>query len=253
MQYMSLGLICAQTAFKEGFEVKWSQMEAYEIIPSILQRLIWIPMRLLLTVFCSLEIEGIENIKKIKSNMIIASNHSSELDPLIIAASLPFFSRHFPLFFISREKEFYKNIGWKKIIYGGTFFKIWGAHQAYVGLKDYEQALRYHIKIIKSGKTVSIFPSGKRVLEGETVKARGGVSFLAKATKLPIMPILIQGAERISARDFFSAKRKIRVVFGKPIYAKDIFKNPESIVINDVQNDFEVASNVVMKKIAQLA
>src|SRR5712692_8791791 len=107
-------------------------MEIYEIIPSILQRLIWIPIRLLLAVFCSLEIKGIENIKDIKSNVIIASNHSSELDSVIIAASLPFFSRHLPLFFTSREKEFYKDMGWEKIIYGGTFFKMWGTHRAYV-------------------------------------------------------------------------------------------------------------------------
>jgi len=225
----------------------------YEIIPSVLQRIIWVPIRILLTVFCSLEIKGIENLKGIRSNVIIASNHASELDPVIIAGCLPFFSRHLPLFFTSREKEFYKNMGWKKIIYGGTFFKMWGAHQAYVGLKNYEQALRNQLKIIQGGKTVSIFPSGKRVLKGETIKAKGGVSYLARATQLPIMPILIQGAGRITTREFFLRKRKITVIFGEPIYAKDIFKNSEPIIMNDIRNDYETASDVVMEKIAQLA
>lgn len=228
-------------------------MKNYEIMPSILQRFIWIPTRLLFTIFCSLEIKGIENIESTQGNVILASNHISELDPVIIASSLPFFSRHLPLFFTSREKEFYKNKGWKKIIYGGIFFKMWGAHQAYVGLNDYEQALRHHLKIMRGGKTVSIFPSGKRVLKGETMQVKGGVSFLAQATQLPIIPILIQGAEHISIQDFFSGKRKIKITFGKPIYAKDIFKNPESITMNNLQNDYETASAIVMEKILQLS
>ena len=227
-------------------------MKSYEIMPSILQHFIWLPTRFLLTIFCSLEIKNIENIENIQSNVILASNHISELDPVIIAGSLPFFSKHLPLFFTSREKEFYKNMGWKKTIYGGKFFKMWGSYQVYVGLENYEQALRHHLKIINGGKTISIFPSGKRVLQGEPLTAKGGVSFLAQNTQLPIIPVLIQGAENISAKDFFSRKRKIRVIFGQPIYAKDIFKNPESIIMNDQQNDYETASAIVMEKIMQL-
>lgn len=219
-------------------------MKNYEIIPSILQRIVWMPIRLLFTVFCSLEIKGMENLKRVQSNVILASNHISELDPIIIASSLPFFSRHLPLFFTSREKEFYKNKGWKKYIYGGIFFKMWGAYPAYPGLNDYSQALRHHLEIMQDGNTVSIFPSGKRVFRGEAIEAKGGASFLTQATRLPIIPVLIQGAEHISMGEFFLRKRKIKIVFGKPLYAKDIFKNPGS---------YEAASAVIMEKILQLS
>ena len=46
-------------------------------------------------------------------------------------------------------------------MYGGTFFRMMGAYQAYVGLKNYDQALRHHLEAIKDGYTVCIFPMGK--------------------------------------------------------------------------------------------
>src|SRR3989344_3555052 len=165
-------------------------METYEIMPNVLQRLAWGPLRASMSFFCSLKIRGLENVKNIKGNMIIASNHSSELDPLLIVACLPFFSRHLPLFFTSREKDFYASMGWKRIIYGGTFFRMMGAYRAYVGLKNYELALRHHLKFIGEGKNVCIFPSGKRNLNGEMPKAKGGVSFLVRETQLPVIPVL---------------------------------------------------------------
>jgi len=228
-------------------------MELSELVPSVLQRFLWVPVRVLLTIFCSFEIRGREHVTDGECNVIIASNHSSELDPIIIAASLPFFSRHLPLFFTSREKAFYKNMGWKKMIYGGRFFNMWGAHQAYAGLKNYEQALPHHLRLLRRGNTLSIFPTGRRVLAGENVGARGGVSFLTHATKLPIVPALIQGAERMSLGDFLLRKRTITITFGTPLFANDIFKNPESIIRNEVRNDYETAADTVMKKITQLA
>ena len=232
--------------------IRYAQAYAKALPPTILQRLAWVPTRFLLVFFCSLEISGLENLHKVNSNIIIASNHVSELDPLVITASLPFFSRHLPLFFTSREKEFYKNKGWKKYIYGGTLFKLLGSYRAYVGLRNYEKALRHQLEIARIGKSISIFPSGKRVMRGEVIAPKGGVSYLAQATRIPIMPIHIQGAERITLREFLLRKRKIKVVFGQPLYAKDIFRKSTAIMVSDHRNDYEAASAIVMKNIAQL-
>ncbi|MGH2506206.1 MAG: hypothetical protein ACRDHZ_02100, partial [Ktedonobacteraceae bacterium] len=56
------------------------KMPIYEVIPGILQRFAWVPARLLLGYFCHLEIKGPENLTSLNTNVIIASNHSSELD-----------------------------------------------------------------------------------------------------------------------------------------------------------------------------
>jgi 1-acyl-sn-glycerol-3-phosphate acyltransferase len=205
-----------------------------------------------MNIFCSLKIKGVENIEGLMGNVIIASNHTCELDPLLIVACLPFFSHHLPLIFVSREKSFYKK-NWRTFMYGGTFFRMMGAYQAYVGLKNYDQALRHHLEAIKDGYTVCIFPMGKIYLSHEQAKAKGGASFLAQKTSLPIIPVLIQGIEQLTFSDFLKGKRKLTVTFGRPLYAKDIFKDTNAIVNHDNRNDYEDAATVLMEKISQLA
>jgi 1-acyl-sn-glycerol-3-phosphate acyltransferase len=224
-----------------------------ELIPELSERLTWLPTRLLFNLCGSLELRGFENIEKIGTNAIIASNHSNEADPIIITACMPFFSSHLPLFFVSREKKFYGDMGWKKIIYGGTLFKMWGAYQVYEGLRDYKKSLRNHITLLRHGRNVLIFPTGKRNIQGEHPKGKGGVSFLALETGLPIVPVLIEGVERMTFRDLIFGKRKIRVTFGKPLYAQDIFKDAEHATITDERNDYEDASTVILDKIADLS
>jgi len=193
------------------------------VVPSFFQHLSWGPLRTAMKLFCAFEIRGIENVDKLKGSVIIASNHISELDPLLISACFPFFSRHLPLFYVSREKDFYKN-RWKSSMYGGTFFRLMGAYPAYVGLKNYHQALRHHLTLIQQGKDIVIFPMGKKYLQKDPSKAKGGVAFLAQETKSQIVPVLIQGIENFSFAAFLSRKRKLIITFGKPLNSEEIFR-----------------------------
>lgn len=229
-------------------------MKTYQILPNILQRLVWAPLRLSLSLFCSLKIEGIENVRTLRGNAIVASNHLSELDPLLLVACLPFFSRHLPLFFVSREKTYYGNRNiWKRLLYGGTFFTMMGAYPAYSGLHNYRLALRHHLAIIADGKSVCIFPTGTRNPDHKTLAAKGGVTHLAVETGLPILPVLIQGVEHLTLRSFLSGKRNITVTFGKPLYAKDIGADAEEMIFTENRNDYETAAAVLMDEIATLA
>lgn len=227
------------------------------ILPELFQRLIWGPLRFIMIIFCSLQVKGTHNLKNLKGNMIIASNHQSELDPLLIVACLPFFTRHFPIIYVTREKSFFmgKNWGkWKQILYGGTFFRMIGAYPTYVGLKNYKLALKHHLETLKIGNSVGIFPTGKRVKnKEEIVKAKGGVSFLAQQSRAPIVPVLIQGLENLNLKNVFSRKMKLTVTFGNTLYLKDIIQNPDQMIINDTRNDYEIAAAQVWKYIEQLA
>ena len=226
-------------------------MKTYKIITSVLQRLSWVPTRLIFNFFCNFKVAGIKNIRT-KKNVIFACNHMGDLDPILIAAAIPFFSRHLPLFYTSREKDFYKKkCRFKRIIYGGKLFKTFGAYPVHVGLRNYEQALKTHHKILEDKGSVCIFPEGKKNLGDKTIKAKGGVSFLAHKSQLPIIPVLIQDAHLLTTNDFICRKRKIKVTFGKPLYIKDIFKNKE-IILNDSQNDYEIIASIIMEKIIHL-
>jgi len=232
-------------------------MKRYPVVmPSFFQYLSWGPLRASMKLFCSFEVRGIENINGLKGGIIIASNHISELDPLLISACLPLFSKHFPLYYVSREKDFYEN-GWRSFLYGGTFFRMMGAYPAYVGLKNYHHALRHHLNLIRQGRGVVIFPTGettrKKYLQNELVKAKGGVAFLARETQSLVVPVLIQGIEDFSFAAFLGGKRKLIITFGAPLRQKDIFQDIDHVIIDENRNDYEKAAAVLMKKIIQLA
>jgi 1-acyl-sn-glycerol-3-phosphate acyltransferase len=218
-------------------------MKIYFIPPLILQKTIWIPTRFLLHFFGRLSINGLENLENIKGPIIFASNHLSETDVFMIPASLPFFSRFSPIFYVSREKSFYSNSGWRQIFYGGTFFKAWGAYSVSVGLRDYAKSLANHIKIIEDGGSVNIFPEGKRTPDGAIKEARGGVAYLSYATRAAIVPVRIEGNFRLSLKDFIIRKRRFAVFFGKPIYTMN---DPNTSLAD---NDFKMLANYIMERV----
>lgn len=98
----------------------------FYIPPLILQTIVWPLTWFLFHFFGHLSVRGLSNLKDLDRGVIFASNHSNELEPVLLPASLPFLSRLMPMFYTSREHKFYTDFGWRKYIYGGTFFKLWG-------------------------------------------------------------------------------------------------------------------------------
>lgn len=200
----------------------------FYISPLILQKAIWHATRAVLFFFCHFEVHGLENLpfsNKLrpyfiaKSGVIFAANHSSELDPIVVPAALPFFSPLLPVFYVSRPREFYKTSGWRQIFYGGFFFKMWGSHAAVAGFNDYEKSLATHLAILEKGGSVLIFPEGRKTRDGNIqTEAHGGVAYLAHRTGCPIVPLRIFGDFNMTTRDFFMRRRRISVVFGTPIF-----------------------------------
>ncbi|MBU4479958.1 1-acyl-sn-glycerol-3-phosphate acyltransferase [Patescibacteria group bacterium] len=232
----------------------------YYIPPLILQTFIWIPTRIILNVIYCYSVDGLENLKELKckklkmneqkfdslktnrqGGIIFAVNHSSELDPVMIPASLPFLSHLMPMFYVSREQKFYENSGWRQRIYGGRFFNSWGAYNAYTGLKNYDLALKHHINILNNGRSVCIFPEGHKTKDGSIGEGKSGVCFLSQKTDSPIVPVKIEGLYKPLAKKDKLGRTKLKVVFGKPIYPKEV-----SI------EDFKKNTEEVMNKIREL-
>ncbi len=247
-------------------------MKFFYITPLILQKLIWLQIRLILWFFIGLEVRGLKNLKKIKGNAIFATNHSSEIDPILVPASLPFFSRFSPIFFVTLLQNEYKNSGWRQAFYGKTFFKLWGGHPAYLGLKNYEKSLVHHIELLKDGKNLCVFPEGGIAREsssagvstssssnnGALQPARGGIGYLAETTGKPIIPVAITGVYNMSNSDFFLRRRKVVVNFGKPIYKEELDESSggqREIIHRNVYsqgNIYKKEAEYVMTKIGEI-
>ncbi len=221
------------------------------IVPWILQTCIWIPTRFFLWFFGGLKVEGLENLRALPRGVIFAVNHTSELDPIVIPAALPFLCRLMPMFYTSREKEFYKNSGWRQIFYGGLFFKVWGAYPVVVGVHNYEKSLSCHLDLLRRGASLVIFPEGRRSRDGRLQEAKGGVAYLASRTAKPIVPVGIVGNFGLHPRDFFLRKARIRVIFGTPLSAAGILGTKPPAVVHGQDPYFEAAQRI-MQSIAAL-
>ncbi len=217
-------------------------MKKLPLLPLITQKLIWLPTRVLLNVFGKLQIFGLQELSKIQGNVIFAMNHSSEVDPFIVPASLPFFSRFSPVFYATREKEFYDRSGWRKHLFGGRFINAFGGYGVIAGLHDYEKSLSKHLELARNGGSFCYFPEGRITDNGKVLPAKGGIAYMTHKTDIKVIPVTLSGAFGMSVSDFFMRRRTLKVFFGEP------FEFDFAEVQNDI-HAYKKCADLLMSKI----
>ncbi|MCX6701696.1 MAG: lysophospholipid acyltransferase family protein [Candidatus Zambryskibacteria bacterium] len=221
----------------------------YYYIPLILQNLFFVTFFPLYKFFLKLEIKGQENLKDIKRPIILAPNHTSELDPTIIPLIFSPLSFLLPIYSVIYPIEKYKtpDFKWRRYIYGKLFFNILGGYSSYSGSKDYSKSLKDHIFILKQGKTVSIFPEGQMTLDGKIGKPRGGLGYLVYTTEAVIVPIAVDTLFNLKFKEFILRQRKVVITVLSPIYKKDIID-----LTNPTAEDFRAVSQKVLDRIQEI-
>lgn len=213
-------------------------------IPIFLQKVAYFVFGFLYKVFLRIEIKGKENLLGLKGPIILAANHTSELDVTATPLLFPFFSPLLPVYFVSAPKEAFTTFGWRNYIYGGIFFNVLGGYAIHSGHKDYSVSLTDHLQLLKKGGTVYIFPEGKRTLDGNLNPARGGLGYLAFESKATVVPIVINTFHALSWKVFLLRRRKVVIEILKPINAEELFGTDQPLV-----DDYRMASQIVMDKI----
>lgn len=219
------------------------------------QRLGWWPAKIFLACFCRIEVDGLEHLEDLPGNAILAGNHVSAADPLLVATCLPPGSDKLPVVFVTRERQAHREIAtsWRRHLYGGRFFEILGGYPAYAGTGDYAKALQHHLAAIAAGRSVCIFPVGRLHRVDQIFQARGGAAYLAKKTGRPIVPFKIAGNYWPgSLAGFFRRRPRLGITFGQPIRVEDIFDSPLEEVSETDQAKFEKASVKLMQIIVRL-
>jgi len=123
---------------------------------------------LLLKIFWQMKIIGNENVPK-RGALIIASNHVSYLDPIVLATSMKR-----KICFIAK-KEAFNNI------FGNFILKKLNAFPVDRGKNDI-LAVKKAINILQAGKILGVFPEGSRSLNIELQELKLGVIKIAIKT-----------------------------------------------------------------------
>ena len=145
---------------------------------------------------------------------ILAGNHVSYMDAAVLWSMMP----KGPLHFVAKE-ELYK-----------SKFLAWGLDNLGVlpvarGTADRTMIARCKA-LLGAGERIAIFPEGTRGRERENLdevgQAQNGAAFLAQHAKVPIVPVGIEGTEKIMpAGAKLPRFPKVLVNFGQPLSADD--------------------------------
>lgn len=177
----------------------------------------------------------IHPIKDMQSPVVVAANHASALDAFFIGTAFPLFSSILPICFATAP-EYYWKPHYFPILWLLGSFPIYKK----TGLQN---ALKYPLSILKHGKSVGIFPEGKRVVHGRPPRARRGVAYLSLVAEVPILPISIQGSREITLKKILSRSIRVRIIVGSPYLLSPALAYPSTL---------EEASEYVMQSIKDL-
>ena len=217
-------------------------------VPFVIQNLFFVFFLPIYKIFTRFEVRGQENLKNLKGPIILAPNHTSELDPTAIPLIFPFLSPLLPIYSVIYPIERYKTADWKwrRHIYTRSFFSVLGGYPSYSGNRDYQKSLKDHISLLKKGRTVCIFPEGKCTIDGNINNAHGGLGFLAFETGAVIVPLVVNTFFGLTFRDFIMRRKKIILTILPVMTRGQIIK-----VANPTVQDFQNASQMVVEKLKE--
>ena len=157
-------------------------------------------------------------------NVIIASNHVSNLDPILLGLA---YRRK--ISYLAKDTLF-KNKIFSWILYHVSAFPIKR------NTSDIS-ALREALKRLKKGGSLVVFPEGTR----KSNEPQQGIGFLAVKTGVPVIPAYIVGSDKVLPAGAKALTRgKITVVLGEPM------------VFSPENKEYEQISNQLMQRIDSL-
>ncbi|QEH69404.1 lysophospholipid acyltransferase family protein [Cellulosilyticum sp. ST5] len=191
--------------------------------------------------YASINIQGSENLKGLKTPTIFICNHLSNSDGLVLDKALKEIDPTF-VAGIKLSNNAITSIGVNVV-------KTTNIKPNTVD-KD---GLKKIVSLVKQGESLLIFPEGTRSRVGSLIEAKRGVLLIARMTGAPIVPIGLYGTEKLlpinkegdmSAETFNYADVHINI--GKQ------FEFPKRAKEQDKKEYEDFAIRYIMKKIAEL-
>lgn len=186
-----------------------------EPLPGAARAAAWLIYRLdraLVRTLFRLRVEGLDRVPR-DHPFIIAPNHTSYLDPFVVAAALGF--------------DQLRNIhwgGWTGAVLANRGVRLVTRLAQTVPIEG-ERGLRSSLAagaaVLKRNRSLVWFPEGARSPDGELKRFRPGIGMLLTHFDVPVVPVHIRGAYESLPRGSRRLRlRPIRIVFGTPVRAE---------------------------------
>ncbi len=176
-------------------------------------------VRFFMRLYFRVSIEGEEHIPS-EGGCVLCINHISLWDPPVLMAML-----ERQIFFIAKEELFHHPfLSWLLPKIGTVPIK-----------RDHGDigAIKAALRVVRDGRVLGIFPTGRRVLPGQKATVKAGVALIATMSKAPVVPIYMDAVYR--------PFHKVHIIIGEPMdfssYSGQRLETAElKVLANDIYN-----------------
>ena len=181
-------------------------------MPYTIARLI---VGLIFRVFWRPRIEGLENVPA-SGPVIIASNHLSFIDSVVIPLAVPRRVR-----FLAKA-EYFTGRGLRGRGTALFFHLIDAVPVERTGNRDSMRSLESALAVLREGTAFGIYPEGTRSRDGRLYRGRTGVGWLALTSGAPVVPVALTGTDRVQPVGARAVRiAPVRVRFGPAVDPAD--------------------------------
>jgi 1-acyl-sn-glycerol-3-phosphate acyltransferase len=144
--------------------------------------------------------------------VIIASNHLSFIDSVVIPLAVPRRVR-----FLAKA-EYFDGPGLRGRAVAWFFRQVDAVPVRRESQRDSMASLELAMGVLRGGQAFGIYPEGTRSRDGRLYRGRNGVGWLAMASGAPVVPVCLVGTDRVQpvgAR--LPRLNPVQITFGAPV------------------------------------
>jgi long-chain acyl-CoA synthetase len=161
------------------------------------------------------DVEGREYLRELQPPAIFIGNHSSHMDGFVLFMSLPERFRRRVAFGSAADRWFLKG---RKGIQKQPWYLSLTMNSFPIQRGGGRASLHYAEWLLDQRWSLVIFPEGTRSTTGKLANFRHGVSILALAKNVPVVPIFMHGLRELRPKGVKETKvGPVRVKIGEPI------------------------------------
>jgi long-chain acyl-CoA synthetase len=192
-------------------------------VRSVVQALVARPLT---RYFARIAVSGVANLNGLRPPVIFAPNHQSFMDvPAVLCALPPEWRKKVAPAMAKEwfEPHFHpeRHSLWRRFTSGLQYYPAALLYNAFpipqreMGAR---RTLRYMGSLMDQGWCVLIFPEGDRTHAGELLPFRPGTAMLAAQTRVPVVPVRLEGLEKVFHREaHWPSHGRVKVTFGAPL------------------------------------
>lgn len=174
-----------------------------------LWRALWVPCRIVASVFFDFRAYGVANVPP-TGGCLLVCNHQSLLDPVFVAIHLP------------REVSYMAKIELFAIPGFSRLIRALNAFPVRRGQAD-TAAIRETIQRLRAGAALTLFPEGTRTKTGDIGPIQPGIAMIVRRARVPVVPVAIDGAFGAwPAGHRLPRPHPVRIMYGRPMDLADL-------------------------------